>query len=701
MRSRDGLLMPGRRLAFAAGLFVSLVGLGAVIFASGFIGVGLPILRTSGSAQAASDVSVDDPSSEKQTTSAPPKFQRVVVLLVDALRPDMVRSDKMPMTTNILRAADEWAVASDPEVLSRRPSSTNRARTTSCTFVSTAKTPTVTMPRLKALMTGVNPRFVDVFRNFDAKVAISSDNILRRLHRERAYRLVLLGDDTWANLFPDVFDPELSDPTHSFFAQDTTEVDINVTRHVTEFFDPSMEHPKSRLWDGIVMHYLGLDHVGHIRGPRSKLMKSKQVEMDVVIDRVVRDVAAQDSVLGRQTLFLLLSDHGMTESGNHGGASDDEINSVLAVFPPRAILPYMETEQHSRRSAQDEERHLSANLYQSNREEIISAFGNAPIVDQLDVVPTLSVLLGTGVPVESQGVVLQPFLRALLSTEDLTKALFTNVDQLWKWASRGHGATRLTPDVLHALGNAHSRVISMNNQSGNGSHVDLALESYLKVFKEQCRGQIGDSLNSGDYWQELQMGVGLFLMIVGTLGLLAYSACLFMHTEMGQNPSERAVGASRTPAYAFDGLAFLIAGQVGFFALGNSHTIGTIDFAGAYTGTTEFSKVSTGSVAVLMVFTGPILLALMGASALTQPTDLDPSGMLTLTPLLACVAYRAFVLTVYSVIALGFRHHLFVWSVFAPKLIYEIGQFGVQVIVLGVGAGMVYTSKRSGKRKPL
>ena len=53
------------------------------------------------------------------------------------------------------------------------------------------------------------------------------------------------------------------------------------------------------------MHYLGLDHVGHIRGPRSKLMQSKQGEMDVVIDRVVRDVAAQDSVLGRQTLLLL------------------------------------------------------------------------------------------------------------------------------------------------------------------------------------------------------------------------------------------------------------------------------------------------------------------------------------------------------------------------------------------------------------
>ena len=45
--------------------------------------------------------------------------------------------------------------------------------------------------------------------------------------------------------------------------------------------------------------------------------------------------AAAEEIAGH-TLFVLLSDHGMTESGNHGGASKDETNSVLAMFPVSA-----------------------------------------------------------------------------------------------------------------------------------------------------------------------------------------------------------------------------------------------------------------------------------------------------------------------------------------------------------------------------
>ena len=115
-------------------------------------------------------------------------------------------------------------------------------------------------------------------------------------------------------------------------------MDINVTRHITEFFDPTMEHPKSRSWDGIVMHYLVLI-TSVIFGARVPLMQSKQGEMDVVIDRVVRDVAAQDSVLEGRHYFSPIGSWN-DESGNHGGASEDETNSVL-VFPPRAIVSYL------------------------------------------------------------------------------------------------------------------------------------------------------------------------------------------------------------------------------------------------------------------------------------------------------------------------------------------------------------------------
>lgn len=42
--------------------------------------------------------------------------------------------------------------------------------------------------------------------------------------------------------------------------QDTVEVDNNVTRHI--------EHEMKRDdWDVLILHYLGLDHIGHYQGP--------------------------------------------------------------------------------------------------------------------------------------------------------------------------------------------------------------------------------------------------------------------------------------------------------------------------------------------------------------------------------------------------------------------------------------------------
>ena len=252
---------------------------GVFLFGSGFFQV--PLLSSSFHIPSPTTTSNNAPLHPYESTfSAAPhpttSFRRVVFLLIDALRPDMINSQDMPQTYNLLQTADAWAsTVASPGGLVQGTSSATLHEPPRCTFVASAATPTVTMPRIKALMSGINPSFVDVFRNFDDGVVLKRDNLIHRLH-ERGDRLVLLGDDTWLKLFPVEFDATLSDPTHSFFAQDTTEVDNNVTRHVSEFLDPQLKHPKSTAWDVLVMHYLGLDHVGHMRGPRSLLMKKKK-----------------------------------------------------------------------------------------------------------------------------------------------------------------------------------------------------------------------------------------------------------------------------------------------------------------------------------------------------------------------------------------------------------------------------------------
>lgn len=56
-------------------------------------------------------------------------------------------------------------------------------------------------------------------------------------------------------------------------------MDDNVTRHLTSELEKSD-------WDLMILHYLGLDHIGHIEGPKSSLIQPKLQEMDDIIARL-------------------------------------------------------------------------------------------------------------------------------------------------------------------------------------------------------------------------------------------------------------------------------------------------------------------------------------------------------------------------------------------------------------------------------
>lgn len=39
-------------------------------------------------------------------------------------------------------------------------------------------------------------------------------------------------------------------------------------------------------WDILILHYLGLDHIGHISGPYSPLIQPKLLEMDDILKKI-------------------------------------------------------------------------------------------------------------------------------------------------------------------------------------------------------------------------------------------------------------------------------------------------------------------------------------------------------------------------------------------------------------------------------
>ncbi|KAL8861357.1 MAG: hypothetical protein Q9178_002229 [Gyalolechia marmorata] len=240
------------------------------------------------------------------------------------------------------------------------------------------------MPRIKAITTGSIPSFLDVILNFAEGDKSSSlegqDTWLAQLKAKRDGRLVLYGDDTWLKLFPSTF--ARADGTSSFFVSDFTEVDHNVTRNVPAALDQDD-------WTGMILHYLGLDHIGHKSGPNSPHMIPKQAEMDDIVRSIYRGLETKSHL--QSTLLVLCGDHGMNDAGNHGGSAEGETSPALVFISPTL-------------------RSISQGV-ECPTTPLTSDLGYYMKVDQSDVAPTLAGLLGFPIPKNNLGVFIPDLLR--------------------------------------------------------------------------------------------------------------------------------------------------------------------------------------------------------------------------------------------------------------------------------------------------
>jgi len=86
-------------------------------------------------------------------------------------------------------------------------------------FTAHATSPTITMPRIKAMTTGSTPSFLDLILNFaesdTSSTLATQDTWLAQLQEKHRGKMIMYGDDTWLKLFPDKF--QRADGTSSFF----------------------------------------------------------------------------------------------------------------------------------------------------------------------------------------------------------------------------------------------------------------------------------------------------------------------------------------------------------------------------------------------------------------------------------------------------------------------------------------------------
>ncbi|XP_043251717.1 GPI ethanolamine phosphate transferase 2 [Colletes gigas] len=305
-----------------------------------------------------------------------PMVKKLIIMVIDALRWDFITGSigkvAMPVTSSLI------------------------ANSSACLFQAKVQPPTVTMPRIKAITAGIIPSFIDVALNFGSK-SIIGDSVLLQAKRY-GYKLVFYGDDTWLTLFPSIFDRY--DGTTSFIVTDFNEVDNNVTRHLHR------ELHNTNDWSIMNLHYLGLDHIGHVHGPFSPLIKTKLKEMDNVIAKIQSKVQEWNQN-NDSSLFIICGDHGMKDSGGHGGSTMSETTVPLIAIGGECV----QNDNHFKEIA------------------------------QIDIASTLSIILGVPIPFSNLGTVFLDSLYKLPISKTLfilyynAKQVFNHFQQLTDYKS--------------------------------------------------------------------------------------------------------------------------------------------------------------------------------------------------------------------------------------------------------------------------
>ncbi|KEG11473.1 ethanolamine phosphotransferase [Trypanosoma grayi] len=358
---------------------------------------------------------------------------QVVLILFDALRPDFV----LPALSRRYSDGEECAVNGSRQSGGGPLSSTlkyieeNLRDTThpSHGFFYLADTPTATAQRIKAIVTGTVPAFLEAGANLNTEEVLS-DSLLRQLRR----RSILLGDDTWLNLFPDdgknssLWKRTIAYPP--FNVSDFDSNDENVMANLLPLLESETveqaPHDYAKL---IVAHFLGIDHIGHRHHSQHPSMGVKLAALDESLRNMSRVLRHQRQSATR-TLVLVFGDHGMTNSGDHGGDSYQETDTFL-------YAELFDGNDSSAESLPPEARRRKADMTQMRWRENIdidlerlkqcrNTAGVHPdklsAAHQVDTTPTIAALLGIPIPFSSIGRIL-PEIVALADAEADIEAL--------------------------------------------------------------------------------------------------------------------------------------------------------------------------------------------------------------------------------------------------------------------------------------
>ena len=245
--------------------------------------------------------------------------------------------------------------------------------------------PTVTLQRLKAITTGSLPTFIEIKNNFDTSNLIQTDSLLYQFKHFNYFNksknqnisknnqnnnITVIGDETWVTLFDLYINSKITFPSFDIYDID------GVDNVIFKTLEPNIRSHNSSL---IIAHFLGVDHSAHVFSYNHPRVIKKISQIDSFLFSILNIISSND-------LFVLLSDHGMTDSGSHGGASFQETSSFLYAFSPS----------------------LNFSRYKSKTQKN-SINKKYSRINQIDICPTISLLFNLPIPATNIGKVIPYF----------------------------------------------------------------------------------------------------------------------------------------------------------------------------------------------------------------------------------------------------------------------------------------------------
>lgn len=315
--------------------------------------------------------------------------------------------------------------------------------------------PTVTMQRIKGMTTGSLPTFIDFKDNLQSD-SIQEDNILYQLKLQKKKSL-FVGDMIWLCLLPDGFTQAYPYDSHNVRDLDT--VDNGVLYHFRKELGEN--------WDLIIGHMLGVDHAGHRYHVNHPEMKRKLLEVNGFIEEIVNG-------MDENTLLIVIGDHGMTDQGNHGGDTVEERNTILFAYSKKKFL----------------------DLQRRKR------------IPQIDIVPTLSILLGVGIPYNNLGAVIPELFTDNSAVET---SIYLNTLQISRYLNKYDRFAKKLPDAIYEDLQTEFLIIEKKHAEG----VLTAEEGLKYIYRasEMCR----------DIWTNFDlelMSKGLGVVFITTIALV-------------------------------------------------------------------------------------------------------------------------------------------------------------------------------------